>query len=236
MHAIDAPRSNAGGQRLIRLLFVTTFALLAPVAKSQGIPQLPQIPAFLPTLDQVVATQAMPIDGTWLIPSIGKKIRIEAGRAYAVDPWLHLFVLQIQPGMVVIRNIAPTAPGTYSGEDLPLMGTFNARVQPDRALAVSVATLVGPINYKLVPMQLDNPQWFAQEMQASGVGGAAPGAPSAPGYQPTPPPGTPVAPPPVVRPPEPLPAPVDTLAEPPPPPADCTPIDIDPDTGLTICA
>ena len=67
--------------------------------------QIPQIPAFLPMMTAVPVTQAQPIDGIWTISSLGKRIRIEGGRAYAVDPWVHMFVLKIQPGMVVIKDI-----------------------------------------------------------------------------------------------------------------------------------
>lgn len=188
-------------QRPILARIVCAIVLIGSVTISSPLsaqmPTIPQIPAFLPTVDQVVATQAMPLDGTWLINSIRKKIRIEAGRAYAVDSWLHLFVLKVEPSMVVIKNIMPTGPGTYSGDDLPLMGKWTAKSQADRSLSVSVAGTLGPVNYKLTPMQLDNPQWYAQEMQAAGLIAPA-NAPSAPpSYQLTPPPGgsAPSAPP-----------------------------------------
>ncbi|MFV1921718.1 MAG: hypothetical protein ACMZ63_03780 [Methylotenera sp.] len=174
-----------------------------------GIPNIPQIPAFLPTVDNVAATKPMPLDGTWLITSIGKKIRIESGRAYAVDGWLHLFTLKIQPGMVVIKNISPTSAGQYTGEDLPLLGKWDAKVQPNRNLAVNVAGTLGPVNYTLVPVQLDKPDWYAQEMAAAGLA-ATGGDQPPPGYQPSPPPGStpietpPTEPTPPVTPPSPV--------------------------------
>lgn len=174
--------------------FIALFAFLFAIQSTSyagGVPNIPQIPAFLPTVDSVAATKPMPLDGTWLITSIGKKVRIESGRAYAVDGWLHLFTLKIQPGMVVIKNIAPTAAGQYSGEDLPLLGKWDAKVQANRNLAVTVAGTLGPVKYTMVPVQLDKPDWYAQEMAAAGleaVGGDQP----PPAYQPTPPPdGTP---------------------------------------------
>jgi hypothetical protein len=161
-----------------------------------GIPNIPQIPAFLPTVDSVAATKPMPLDGTWLITSIGKKIRIESGRAYAVDGWLHLFTLKIQPGMVVIKNISPTSAGQYTGEDLPLLGKWDAKAQANRNLAVTVAGTLGPVNYTLVPVQLDKPDWYAQEMAAAGLA-ATGGDQPPPTYQPAPPPGsTPIETPP----------------------------------------
>jgi len=166
---------------------VATLGIGMP-ATAQVIPQVPQIPAFLPMFDSIAPTPPQPLDGTWLITSIRKKIRIEGGRAYAVDGWVHMMVLKVEPGMVVIKDIAPTAPGKYTGNDLPLLGTWDARVEADRSIAVTVKTAMMPISYKLVPMQLDNPQWYAQEMQAAGL--SVPSinyAPQAPGYQPAPP-------------------------------------------------
>jgi hypothetical protein len=160
---------------------------LAP-ATAQVVPQVPQIPAFLPMVDTVAATPPQPLDGTWLITSIRKKIRIEGGRAYAIDGWVHMMVLKIEPGMVVIKDIAPTAPGKYTGYDLPLLGTWDARVEADRSISVTVKTSMLPVSYKLVPLQLDNPQWYAQEMRAAGL--QVPqneAAPRAPAYQPAPP-------------------------------------------------
>lgn len=179
-----------------RAKFLLAFGLAILTSGSasaqMNVPTIPQIPAFLPTADSVPATQAMPLDGTWIVNTIQKKIRIEAGRAYAVDGWLHLFVLDIQPGMVVIKDIAPTAPGEYTGQDLPLVGNWTAKVQADRSIAVSIAGILGPASYRLIPVQLDNPQWYNQEMQAAGLGASAPGqgtgAPPAYGF--TPPPGS----------------------------------------------
>jgi len=207
-----------------------TIALLHPVPVVAQTGQIPQIPAFLPTVDQVAATQVMPLDGTWLITSIGKKIRIEAGRAYAVDGWTHMFVLNIQPGMVVIRNIVPTGPGSYEAEDLPLLGKWSAKVQSDRSLAVSVAAPLVPVNYRLMPIQIDNPQWYGQEMQAAGltVPAAAPAAP--PAYRFTQPGG---GAPPAQQPPEPAPA---APAEPAPAAAAaCETEQYDPKTDRMVC-
>jgi hypothetical protein len=162
-------------------LVPAAIALLFPVYAAAQMGQVPQVPAFLPTVDQVAASQVMPLDGTWLVSSIRKKIRIEAGRAYAVDGWTHLFVLNIQPGMVVIRDVVPTGPGAYAAEDLPLMGKWTAKVQPDRSLAVTVAGAFGPASYKLIPVQIDNPQWYAQGMEAAGLAAPA-AAPARPAY------------------------------------------------------
>lgn len=171
------------------LLLIGALIGLAPPAHAQmGIPQIPQIPAFLPSVESVAPTAPQPLDGTWLITSIRKKVRIEGGRAYAVDGWLHMMVLKVEPGMVVIQDITPTAPGKYSGNDLPLMGTWEASVENDRSLSVTVKTALMPVPYKMVPMQLDNPAWYAQEMQAAGLTVQQKAyAPAQGGYQPAPP-------------------------------------------------
>ena len=143
------------------------------------------IPAFLPQAKDVNKTQEMAIDGVWLIDTIGKKIRIEAGRAYAVDGWLHLFVLSIDPGMVVIRGIERTIPGEYSGEDLPLLGRWHASLQEDRSLSVTVAGSLGPVKYKLIPVKPDNTQQFDQEMVAAGLIEAPPNHAVIPSNPPT---------------------------------------------------
>ena len=230
-------RDSAASQSLRHSLTsaLLGLSLLAPVtASASGLPQgIPQIPAFLPYSDQVAATQPMPLDGTWLISANRKKIRIEGGRAYAMDGWLHLFVLKVEPGMVVIKDIRPTAAGAYSGEDLPLMGQFTARVQADRSLAVTVAGAMGPINYKLTPLQLDNPQWYAQEMSAAGLSVPPSYAGGGSGYQPSPPPGYQPAPPPSYQPPpsytpQPQPAP-------PPQASACQTEQFDPRSGTVVC-
>ncbi len=179
---------TASSPRSILTLFSLVGMLgMGMPATAQVVPQIPQIPAFLPMFDAVAPTPPQPLDGTWLITSIRKKIRIEGGRAYAVDGWVHMMVLKIEPGMVVIKDIAPTAPGKYTGNDLPLLGTWDARVGADRSIAVTVRTAMMPVSYKLVPMQLDNPQWYAQEMQAAGLSVPRDDQPPPPGYQPAPP-------------------------------------------------
>lgn len=188
-------------------------SLLIATGASAQAAGLPEAPAVLPVLAAVPPTQAMPLDGTWIIDTIQKKIRIEAGRAYAVDSWLHLFVLRVQPGMVVIRNITPTAAGRYAGEDLPLVGPWTATVQADRTIQVSVAGALGPVGYSLTPVHLDNPTWYASEMAAAGLAPQYATQPGySPGYQPAPPPGYQVPP-----------APVSPITQPPSYPVQPTP-------------
>jgi len=112
---------------------------------------LPQFQAFLPNKAAVPAVQAMDIDGVWTISTIGKRIKIDRGRAYAVDPWLHLMSLKIQPDMVVMQNMQQTAQDTYVADDLPLMGKASLRTSAGGAIDVTVQGALGPATYKLIP-------------------------------------------------------------------------------------
>lgn len=148
---------------------VFTFSLWGMPANANSFGgQVPQIPAFLPFMTNVPMTAPLPIDGEWMIDVIRKRIRIEGGRAYAVDSWLHLFVLKIEPLMVVIQDIKSVGPGQYAGQDLPLMGAWTAHEQPNGSLKVSVAGVLGPVSYNLLPVSMDRqttpmptppPQW-----------------------------------------------------------------------------
>ncbi len=221
----------------ILIACLISLSSLVPAVADAQMPAIPQIPAFLPTVDQVSASQSMPLDGVWLISSIRKKVRIQQGRVFAVDGWLHLFVLQVQPGMVVMKDLVPTGPGKYSGEDLPLMGPFTAEVQADRSLAVSVqTTLTGTIKYKLIPIQIDNPQWYAQEMQAAGLAVPKNIPVSPPAYQFTQPGGgqAPTPAPPAYTPPAPQPTPPSSPASS-PAEAECEEQEYDPETDTIRC-
>lgn len=112
-----------------------------------------QMPAFLPMADSVPRSETLDIDGVWRVNTIGKRIRIEGGRAYAVDDWLHLFTLHVQPNMVVIKNIQEDGMGGYTGEDLPLMGKWQAKPAADGGLDVFVAGALGPASYRLLPVE-----------------------------------------------------------------------------------
>ncbi|MFK7914306.1 MAG: hypothetical protein AB8B93_10365 [Pseudomonadales bacterium] len=130
-----------------------TLVLSMPALAAQNIPQ---IPAFLPMAHTIPAGAKAPIDGEWMISTIGKRIRIEGGRAYALDPWVHLFVLQIKPMMVVISDIASTDGRNYAGKDLPLMGAWGASLNASGTLDVTVQTMVGPARYQMMPVRIDD--------------------------------------------------------------------------------
>ncbi len=152
--------------RYLILICCLSFTLSGHAA--QCVPQIPQIPAFLPMANTVPMGAPAPIDGEWMINTIGKRIRIQGGRAYALDPWVHMFVLQVKPMMIEISVIATSDGQNYVGKDLPLLGTWNATLGSDGMLNATVQTMVGPVRYGLMPVRIDNQQ--AYDLAKSGRG------------------------------------------------------------------
>lgn len=195
-------------------------ALLTSPASAQDVTQaiadaagIPQIDAFLPDKYSVEESDALPIDGVWMISSIKKKIRIERGRAYAVDSWLHLFTLKVQPDMVVLQNFERTAPGEYSADDLPLLGPAAMKLLPDGNISVKVKGALGPASYRLIKRDLADSAALQSELYAMANGDAE----RAPDYLDDP-----------VRGQEPEEFDGDTLAN-------CQNIDVDPASGDVVC-
>jgi hypothetical protein len=149
--------------RVLAWLTGLVLSLMAATGKANTIPEIPQIPAFLPISSSVPMTKKLPIDGEWMISAIRKRIRIEGGRAYALDSWVHMFVLKIEPHMVVMKDIRRTAPGQYSGQDLPLMGPLTAQLMPDGSLHYTVAGILGPVKLKLLPLRMDDQRALDRE-------------------------------------------------------------------------
>jgi len=140
------------------LLVLASLGMASPSwAQTQ---QIPQIGALLPSVVDVPPADPLAIDGLWKISANDKLIRIDRGRAYAIDGWVHLFVLKIQPGMVVLRHLEEAKEGTYTGEDLPLAGPLAATLTGDRILDVKVAGKLGEARYQLIPQQLDEQAAF----------------------------------------------------------------------------
>ena len=137
----------------------------AMAASAAGVPQMN---AFLPNKNSVPAMQPSSIDGIWTISSIGKKIRIEGGRAYAIDGWLHAFTLKVQPDMVVSKNIQASGRGQFVADDLPLMAKANYEIQSNAQINVVASTLMGPARWALIPVSLDNPRRYQRELQKLG--------------------------------------------------------------------
>lgn len=113
---------------------------------------IPQMDAFLQYETQVSPTEALPIDGDYTISTLGKRIRIDRGRSYALDPWTHAMTLKIRPNMVVAKDFRQISATEYTSQDLPLLGTATMKVQPDGRIAVNVAS-IPPYSYFLIPVE-----------------------------------------------------------------------------------
>ena len=112
---------------------------------------IPQMDAFLEYETQVPPTEALPIDGDYTISTLGKRIRIDRGRSYALDPWTHAMTLKLRPNMVIGKDFRQISATQYTSQDLPLLGTATMLVQPDGRIAVSVAS-IPPYKYTLLPV------------------------------------------------------------------------------------
>ena len=169
---------------LTTALFLGAISVASPAAAQNvvdiiggaaGAAGVPQIPAFLPDKYSVPETEPLPIDGVWMISTIGKRIRIESGRAFAIDPWLHLFVLKVQPDMVVMQNFRRTGTaGQFTADDLPLQGVATFQLQPNGNLKASVQSMFGPVPYELIRKEPAFPDALGAEIAAMTGGTYAP--------------------------------------------------------------
>jgi hypothetical protein len=148
--------------------------------------EVPKFKAFLPMSYNVPPTEAMPLDGVYMIAGMDKRIRIEKGRSYAVDSWMVMMVLEVRPNMVLTKDISPIAPGKYTGYNF----TFRKEEIFEVTAAGNVESRVGGTRFTLIPLRLDNQAWFDQEMLAAGYT-PIPNAPvkrEKGAYEPAPPP------------------------------------------------
>lgn len=121
------------------------------------------IDGFLPNKIDVAGTDPLPIDGIWKISTIKKRIRIEKGRAFAIDGWTHGFILKILPDMVIFNNVKRVGNGQYQADDLPLTGKAAMTLKPDGNIAVRVQTFPFPTSYTLMRETLDDSDAMAAE-------------------------------------------------------------------------
>lgn len=179
---------NQWDRQLLIVLAASAF-LMAFSLWSDNNAAMAQIPAFLPDKDTVPETRAMPIDGTWRVSTLGgKRIRIEQGRAYSIDPWVFMFVLQVQPNMVVSKDYERIEAGKYTMFDLPLQGPGTLQLKADGSIDVSVKGAWGPVTFVLQQDEIDDPASLEEEIAAmTGSGGSETPGDSEPGErEPTP--------------------------------------------------
>lgn len=125
------------------------------------------VKSLLPDRYALAAGPAQPIDGVWLISTIKKRVRIEGGRAFAVDGWRSALVFAVLPDQVTLKNLQHSGPGTYSGYDMAWMAKSDFKVRKDGNIDVLVHTFPFKTKYRLVKVGLDNPQAFAADLEAT---------------------------------------------------------------------
>lgn len=132
-------------------------ALLAGLLASGTImaaaPAHAQLAAGLPDMDSVAPSEATDADGTYIVSTINKRITIENGRAYVVDPWTQALFFRVKPGMVTLQNFRQTGPDRFEADDLPMMGKVVFHRQPNGTLQGVVQGAMGEAKYALIPTE-----------------------------------------------------------------------------------
>lgn len=156
-------RRSLGPRLVATVLLVGALGAWSTAAHAQGKPE--PVPALLPDKTTLPPGPPMPIDGMWRIDSVGARVRIEGGRIYALDPWIHLFVFKVMPGQVVTKDLVRTAPGEYQGEDLPNVGLWSARLNDNQQLEVAIKGKLAPIQVVLTALMPDSPAALRRERE-----------------------------------------------------------------------
>ena len=164
------------------------FQVLCAIALALASIAVVAAPAMLPRVETIPPREAQPIDGVWTVSSIGKRVRVEKGRVHVVDPWRHLFVMKVETGMVVVKDIYNLGSGLFSGYDLMALGPWRAVKTAAGTLDVDIGGLT-PTRFQMVPVMLDYPEQFQAlpiyQPTQSIPGGASVPAQSVPAEEPT---------------------------------------------------
>jgi hypothetical protein len=134
----------------------------AATARAQTIQPLP---ALLPDKTSVMPGEPMPIDGMWRIDEVGARVRIEGGRIFALDSWVHLIIWKVLPGQIVTRDLERQSAGHYTGKDLPNQGDWTATLNGNQQLKVHIQGALGPIDVVLTALMPDSPEALRQERE-----------------------------------------------------------------------
>ena len=136
---------------MIAKIGLTAFTLLStifyPVLASA------QIPAALPMKSSVAPTKATPVDGVYIISTLGKRIKIDRGRGYMIDPWVQALLWEVQTDMVTLKNFQSVGDGVYEADDLPMA----AKVRFTLGNQGELNGVVNGLEYKLIPVAESDP-------------------------------------------------------------------------------
>ncbi len=143
-----------------KTLFTIWFSLVALVLSS---PAYGQMPAAYPMKEDVAPSEVLPIDGIYRVSTLGKRIKIEQGRAYYLDPWTQAMFWRVQAGMVTLTNFSRTGAGLYVADDLPMSG----KVQFTMGYDGQLNGVVHGQKYSLKPISVANSQDFLSELTSA---------------------------------------------------------------------
>ncbi len=115
------------------------------------------ISGLLPDLSEVPVSAPLPIDGTWTIRELNKRITIDKGRGWAVDSWVHAVVFQIKPNQVVLRNFETLPDGSFIADDLPLRTKVKLTPLANGSILATAQGLI-PSTYYLDPVETEKDQ------------------------------------------------------------------------------
>ncbi|MEM7689371.1 MAG: caspase family protein [Pseudomonadota bacterium] len=123
-------------------------------------PWIISLGAALPDRYAVDYGEPLPIDGIWRISTNDKRLRIERGRAFAVDGWNHVLLFKVKPDQVTMTNLREEEAGRYLGRDILLNGDAVLTLREDGDLDVTVALFPFPAKFVLYREGLDDPEAF----------------------------------------------------------------------------
>jgi len=141
--------------------------LLDPAALGGKLkPSAPGLFGFstLPNRYDIDRGPSLPIDGVWRLSTNGKRLRIEGGRVFAVDSWVHLIVARVYSDQVVMKDLTRSGPGIYEARDILINGEAALTLRADGNLDVRVAAFPIPASFKLIREGMDDSAAFTNEL------------------------------------------------------------------------
>jgi len=126
-------------------------------------PWIISLGAALPNRYAVDLADPLAIDGIWRISTNDKRLRIERGRAFAVDGWNHALLFQVKPEQVTITNLREAGPGQFLGRDILLNGDAELTLREDGNLDVKVSMFPFPAKFVLIREGLDDPDALSSD-------------------------------------------------------------------------
>jgi len=119
----------------------------------------------LPSRYEIERGPPLPIDGVWKLSTNGKRLRIEGGRVFAVDSWVHLIISRVYTDQVVMRDLHRMAAGIYEARDILINGDATLKLRKDGNFDVKVATFPFPVSFKLIREGVDDDAAFQSELE-----------------------------------------------------------------------